>query len=62
VKVWVCLGETDECHPFCPFATADAKKAEEHGKLPGHWLVDDVVPEGMWAKSLKAEADEREAA
>jgi hypothetical protein len=55
-KSWVCLGETDEWHPFCPFATASKERADEHSKIPGHWCVDDVVPEGMWADSLEQEA------
>ncbi len=57
MRTWVCLGEIDEWHPFCPFATVDAEKAREHDLLPGHWVVDDVPPQGMWAQSLKAEAE-----
>jgi hypothetical protein len=55
VHTWVCLGEVDEWHPFCPFATRDPEKAAEHERIPGHWLADDVPAEGMWADSLRSE-------
>lgn len=34
---WICLGVTDEWHPFCLFATRDEAKVKEHEMLPGHW-------------------------
>jgi hypothetical protein len=58
--VWTCIGQIDEAHPFCPFATRYAAKAAEHAKLEGHSVIDELVP-GDWPLSkLQLECLENE--
>jgi hypothetical protein len=65
--VYVCLDETDEWHPVCPFATRSHEEMEEHEKIAGHWCEIDTTgmsESGMWAEVLRRkdeEADQRAA-
>jgi hypothetical protein len=45
-SAFICLGETDEFHPFCPFATYDPVKADEHGRIPGHFCGEEHARKG----------------
>jgi hypothetical protein len=38
---WICVGETDEAHPFCFYATTDRAEAVAHGEHQGHWCIAD---------------------
>jgi hypothetical protein len=63
--VWICLGETDEWHPFCPFATRHEAAAKDHATWPGHWCVEDtdgLSRSGLWAEHLRDELRAREEA
>lgn len=62
-RVWTCTGETDEFHPFCPFATRHEERARAHDKLPGHHCVEEDVPgewplSGLQLDALRAEDEE----
>lgn len=58
--VWTCLGQIDEAHPFCPFATRYAAKAAEHSKIPGHHCIDELVPGEVMLSKLQVDVLENE--
>ena len=57
-NVWICLGETDEFHPFCPFASRDEEEARRHAEYPGHWCVEH--PEDDLSKMQEDELKRKE--
>jgi hypothetical protein len=57
-QAWICLGEVDEHHPFCPFATYDRARADKHAEMNGHWIrvaEPEDIRTALWAESLRQE-------
>lgn len=58
-RAWLCMGVTDEWHPFCPYATVHKDRADEHSAHPGHWCMEtnDGQHGPMWSDSLRRERE-----
>lgn len=58
--VWTCIGQIDEAHPFCPFATRYADKAKMHSQISGHECIQEVIPQDGMLSKLQIECLENE--